>query len=35
MLPRDMKLRKILNAIDKLFAMFPSASYRIVLVARK
>lgn len=35
MLPRNMRFRKTLGAADKLFSLFPSLSYRVIVVTRK
>lgn len=34
-LPRNIKFRRILGAIDELFSSSPSLSYRVIVVARK
>jgi len=35
MLQEDMRFRSFINAVDKVFAMLPSLSFRVIMVARK
>lgn len=35
MLPENMRLLKLINAVDKVFTFFPSLSYRVIMVTLK
>ena len=35
MLPEDMRFRGFIKAVDRFFAVFPSLSYRVIIIARK
>ena len=34
-LPKNMRLKKIVEVMDKFLTLFPSLSYRVVIIAKK
>jgi len=35
MLPEDMRFKRFIKAVDKVFTVFPSLSYRVVVVCQR